>query len=187
MLYYQLVDGIILFIAMDSGFVEDVMMKKTFAAIILVLFLWRIKNCNYMLKGILSISGQAGLFKLVSQAKNSIIVESLIDGKRFPAYSTSRVSALEDISIYTEEGDVKLSEILLKIYAHTNGGEAPTAKASAQELKNYFESVVPNYDKDRVYVSDIKKVLSWYNLLASKNLIDPAKAEQETLDSEENA
>ena len=62
-----------------------------------------------MLKGILSISGQTGLFKLVSQAKNSIIVESLIDGKRFPAYSTSRVSALEDISIYTEEGDVKLS------------------------------------------------------------------------------
>lgn len=140
-----------------------------------------------MLKGILSISGQTGLFKLVSQAKNSIIVESLIDGKRFPAYSTSRVSALEDISIYTEEGDVKLSEILLKIYESTNGGETPTAKASAQDLKNYFETIIPTYDKERVYVSDIKKVLAWYNLLVSKSLIDPAKAQQESDASDEQA
>ena len=140
-----------------------------------------------MLKGILSISGQTGLFKLVSQAKNSIIVESLIDGKRFQAYSTSRVSALEDISIYTEEGDVKLSEILLKIYESTNGGETPTAKASAQDLKNYFETIIPTYDKERVYVSDIKKVLAWYNLLVSKSLIDPAKAQQESDASDEQA
>ncbi len=140
-----------------------------------------------MLKGILSISGQTGLFKLVSQAKNSIIVESLIDGKRFPAYSTSRVSALEDISIYTEEGDVKLSEILLKIYESTNGGETPTAKASAQDLRNYFETIIPTYDKERVYVSDIKKVLAWYNLLVSKSLIDPAKAQQESDASDEQA
>ncbi len=140
-----------------------------------------------MLKGILSISGQTGLFKLVSQAKNSIIVESLIDGKRFPAYSTSRVSALEDISIYTEEGDVKLSEILLKIYESTNGGETPTAKASAQDLRNYFETIIPSYDKERVYVSDIKKVLAWYNLLVSKSLIDPAKAQQESDASDEQA
>ena len=140
-----------------------------------------------MLKGILSISGQTGLFKLVSQAKNSIIVESLIDGKRFPAYSTSRVSALEDISIYTEEGDVKLSEILLKSDESTNGGETPTAKASAQDLKNYFETIIPTYDKERVYVSDIKKVLAWYNLLVSKSLIDPAKAQQESDASDEQA
>ncbi len=140
-----------------------------------------------MLKGILSISGQTGLFKLVSQAKNSIIVESLIDGKRFPAYSTSRVSALEDISIYTEEGDVKLSEIFLNIYENTNGGETPTAKASAQELKKYFETIIPSYDKERVYVSDIKKVLSWYNLLVSKSLIDPSKAQQESDASDEQA
>ncbi|MGV8829324.1 MAG: DUF5606 family protein [Breznakibacter sp.] len=140
-----------------------------------------------MLKGILSISGQTGLFKLVSQAKNSIIVESLIDGKRFPAYSTSRVSALEDISIYTEEGDVKLSEIFLNIYENTNGGETPTSKASAQELKKYFETIIPTYDKERVYVSDIKKVLSWYNLLVSKSLIDPAKAQQESDASDEQA
>ena len=140
-----------------------------------------------MLKGILSISGQTGLFKLVSQAKNSIIVESLIDGKRFPAYSTSRVSALEDISIYTEEGDAKLSEILLKIYESTNGGETPTAKASAQDLRNYFETIIPTYDKERVYVSDIKKVLAWYNLLVSKSLIDPAKAQQESDASDEQA
>lgn len=140
-----------------------------------------------MLKGILSISGQSGLFKLVSQAKNSIIVESLVDGKRFPAYSTSRVSALEDISIYTEEADVKLTEIFLKIFEYTNGGQAPAGKASAHELKSFFETILPTYDKDRVYVSDIKKVFGWYNLLVSKNLIDPANAQQESDASDEQA
>lgn len=132
-----------------------------------------------MLKGILSISGQSGLFKLVSQAKNAIIVESLADGKRFPAYSTARVSALEDISIYTEEGDVKLSEVFLKIYEKTNAGEAPGAKASGAEQKAFFESVLPQYDKERVYTSDIKKVCTWFNLLLSKGLIDPSKVESD--------
>ena len=140
-----------------------------------------------MLKGILSISGQSGLFKLVSQAKNSIIVESLVDGKRFPAYSTARVSALEDISIYTEEGDVKLTEILLKIFENTNGSETPKAKAPAAEMKSYFQTILPTYDKERVYVSDIKKVLTWYNLLVDNKLIDPAKVQDDSSDSEQNA
>lgn len=124
-----------------------------------------------MLKGILSISGQSGLFKLVSQTKNSIIVESLIDGKRFPAYSTSRVSALEDISIYTEEGDVKLSEVFAKIFDKFNGQPVEVSKASSAEIKGLFESALADYDKDKVYVSDIKKVFNWYNLLLSKELI----------------
>ena len=114
-----------------------------------------------MLKGILFISGQPGLFKLVSQAKNSIIVESLIDGKRFPAYSTARVSALEDISIYTDEGDIKLSEIFLKIYENAKGGETPAVKGSPAEMKSYFEHILPSYDKNRVYVSNIKKEHYW--------------------------
>src|SRR5574344_2050787 len=123
-----------------------------------------------MLKGILAITGQSGLFKMVSQAKNSIIVESLVDGTRMPAYASSRVSALEDISMYTEEGDIKLSDVFMKILEHTKGGAAiDPKKASADELKAYFAAVLPTYDKDRVYVSDIKKLFTWYNLLASKD------------------
>ncbi len=131
-----------------------------------------------MLKGILAISGQRGLFKMVSQAKNSIIVESLIDGKRMPAYATSRISALEDISIYTEEEDVKLVDVFKLIYEKENGGQAVNPKKSNNELKDYFESVLPTYDKDRVYVSDIKKVLTWYNLLIEKEMIDPNVVEE---------
>ncbi len=137
-----------------------------------------------MLKGILSISGQSGLFKLVSQTKNSIIVESLVDGKRFPAYSTSRVSALEDISIYTEEGDVKLSEVFSKIFDKFNGQPVESAKASSAEVKSLFESVLADYDKDKVYVSDIKKVFNWYNLLLSKELINTDEAVDNTTASE---
>ncbi len=123
-----------------------------------------------MLKGILAISGQAGLFKMVSQAKNSIIVESLVDGKRMPAYATSRISALEDISIFTEEDDVKLLEVFGLIFEKEEGQPAISHKVSANELKNYFEEILPDYDKDRVYVSDIKKVIMWYNLLLDKDV-----------------
>lgn len=132
-----------------------------------------------MLKGILAISGQRGLFKLVSQAKNSIIVESLIDGKRMPAYATSRISALEDISIYTEDEDVKLFDVFKAIYEKEDGGMAISSKSSGNELKSYFEEVLPLYDKDRVYVSDIKKVLNWYNILIENELFDPNAVEEE--------
>nr|WP_319398422.1 DUF5606 domain-containing protein [uncultured Carboxylicivirga sp.] len=137
-----------------------------------------------MLKGLLAISGQRGLFKMVSQAKNSIIVESLLDGKRIPAYATSRISALEDISIYTEEEDVKLSDVFKAIYEKENGGKAIDTKSSGSELKSYFEEVLPSYDKDRVYVSDIKKVLSWYNILIENDLYDPNAAEEEAESAE---
>lgn len=132
-----------------------------------------------MLKGILAISGQRGLFKLVSQAKNSIIVESLIDGKKMPAYATSRISALEDISIYTEDEDVKLFDVFKAIYEKEEGGIAISPKSSSNELKVYFEAVLPAYDKERVYVSDIKKVLGWYNLLIENKLFDPNAVEEE--------
>ncbi|WP_439185211.1 DUF5606 family protein [Carboxylicivirga taeanensis] len=131
-----------------------------------------------MLKGILAISGQRGLFKLVSQAKNSIIVESLIDGKKMPAYATSRISALEDISIYTEDEDVKLFDVFKAIYEKEEGGVAISPKSSSAELKAYFEEVLPLYDKDRVYVSDIKKVLTWYNLLIENEMFDPNAVEE---------
>ncbi|MCT4586446.1 MAG: DUF5606 domain-containing protein [Carboxylicivirga sp.] len=140
-----------------------------------------------MLKGILAISGQRGLFKLVSQAKNSIIVESLIDGKRMPAYATSRISALEDISIYTEDEDVKLADVFKAVYEKEDGGMAISPKSSGNELKGYFEEILPLYDKDRVYVSDIKKVLSWYNILIENKLFDPNAVEEEEATEESEA
>ena len=137
-----------------------------------------------MLKGILSISGQSGLFKMVAEAKNNIIVESLDTKKRIPVYSTSKVSALEDIAIYTETSDVPLKDILKAISDKEEGGSALSHKSSGNELKKYFEEVVPDYDKDRVYVSDIKKVLQWYNTLQEKEMLDFSENEEETEEAE---
>jgi len=131
-----------------------------------------------MIKGILAISGQSGLFKMLSEAKNSIIVESLETQKKMPVYSTSKVSSLEDIAIFTEKGDVPLKEVFKAIYEKENGGEAISHKSSANELKSYFEKIVPDFDKDRVYVSDIKKVLLWYNLLREKEMLDFSEEEK---------
>ncbi len=132
-----------------------------------------------MLKGLLAISGQSGLFKMVAESKNSIIVESLDTKKRIPVYSTSKVSALEDIAIYTEAGDIPLKDVFKSINEKEEGGEALSPKSSGNELKNYFEEILPDYDKDRVYVSDIKKVLLWYNILHEKQLLDFTEEEQD--------
>lgn len=137
-----------------------------------------------MLKGILSISGQSGLYKLVAESKNNIIVESLDTKKRIPVYSTAKVSALEDIAIYTETSDVPLKEIFKSISDKEEGGSALSHKSSGKELKVYFEEVVPEYDKDRVYVSDIKKVLLWYNTLQEKEMLDFTETEEEKEDTE---
>jgi hypothetical protein len=139
-----------------------------------------------MLKGILSVSGQSGLFKLVAESKNNIIVESLETHKRIPVHSTAKVSALEDIAIYTENGDVPLKDVFKSISQKENGGAAISPKASDYELKAYFEKVVPEYDKDRVYISDIKKVLSWYNALQQKELLDFSETENEKKEIESN-
>lgn len=131
------------------------------------------------LKGILAISGHTGLFKMISQAKNGIIVESLIDKKRMPAYSTSKISSLEDIAIFTMEEDVPLLKVLQKVFTHLDGKGALSHKASGEELKKFFLAVLPDYDQDRVYVSDIKKVVQWYNLLLSEGMIDLEEAKEE--------
>lgn len=125
-----------------------------------------------MLKGILSISGQPGLYKLVAEAKNNIVVESLDNNKRMPVYSTSKVSALEDIAIFTTKEDLPLKEVFKAISEKENGGAAISPKSSDKDLKSYFQVVVPDFDKERVYASDIKKVLNWYNILQEKNLLD---------------
>jgi hypothetical protein len=136
-----------------------------------------------MLKGILSISGQHGLFKLVTETKNSIIVESLLNGKRMPAYSTSKISTLSDISIFTETGEVLLTDVFKRI---KENGKSVSSKASSNEIKAFFEEVLPEYDKDRVYVSDMKKVVQWYLLLNDLNLlIETDEEKQEEVKDEE--
>jgi hypothetical protein len=124
------------------------------------------------LKEIMAISGYPGLFKHISQGRNGIIVESLLDKKRIPAYASMKVSALEDIAIFTEEGEIPLKEVLKRIFEKENGGKAIDPKGSADSVKSYFESVVPEYDKERVYVSDMKKLFTWYNILQSQGMLD---------------
>jgi hypothetical protein len=136
-----------------------------------------------MLKGILAISGKPGLFKLITNAKNSIIVESLVDGKRMPAYATSKISSLEDISIFTLDGDVKLADVFAAIFEKELN--VNTKKASSKELKDLFKRALPDFDEDRVYVSDIKKVFAWYNLLKEKEVITTESIE--ALKKEEKA
>lgn len=127
-----------------------------------------------MLKTVLSISGKPGLYKLVSRGKNMLIVESLADKKRFPAYGNEKIISLGDIAIYTEEDDVPLSEVLTAMKKKENG--APVAldvkKASTADLFAYLGEVLPGFDRDRVHASDVKKLLSWYNLLVAGGMTD---------------
>lgn len=117
------------------------------------------------LKEILAISGQPGLYKFVAQSTRGVIVESLVDGKRMNAASNSKVSALTEISIFTEGEDIPLAEVFTKIYEHTGGQPAINHKEDPARLKAYFAEVLPDYDRDRVHVSDMKKVFSWFNIL----------------------
>jgi hypothetical protein len=124
-----------------------------------------------MLKGILAVSGQPGLFRLITEAKNRIIVESLTTGKRMPASTQAKISSLEDIAVYTHSGDIPLKDIMKRIFDHENGGPAIDFRSSDAEIRKYFEGVVPDYNKDKVYLSDIKKVIHWYNILHEKELL----------------
>lgn len=117
------------------------------------------------LREIMAISGQPGLYKYIAQSRNGVIVESLLDGKRMNASSTSRVSSLTEISMFTEGEDIALAEVFTKMYAATGGKVALSAKESPEKLKAFFAEAVPDYDRERVHVSDIKKAISWFNLL----------------------
>lgn len=120
-----------------------------------------------MLKKILSISGKSGLFKLISQGRNMLIVESLLTHKRQPAYSNEKILSLGDIAMYTEEGEVPLAEVLLAMKKKEEGKtiSIDLKTAEKKELGEYLAAVLPNYDRTRVYPSDIKKLISWYNIL----------------------
>jgi hypothetical protein len=123
------------------------------------------------LKDILSISGYQGLYKYISQGRQGIIVESFEDKKRTCIYTTHKVTTLEDIAIYTSDKEVPLADIFKKIFEKENGGEAINHKSSDEELKKYLAGILPDYDRDRVYVSDIKKVVTWYNILHKHELL----------------
>ncbi len=134
-----------------------------------------------MLKKILSISGRSGLYRLVSYGKNMLLVESLIDGKRFPVHSRERVMALGDISMYTQGEDVPLSQVLENTgKKFENKTIDAKAYSSPDQLHQFMDSVLENWDSERVHNSDIKKVISWYNVLISAGITDfTAKEEEE--------
>ena len=131
------------------------------------------------LSKILSVTGKSGLFKLLSHNKSSFIVESLTDGSRMPVFPNDGVATLDNISIFTEDNDVPLKEVLLSIFKKENGAKSPVNVTDGNALKTYFAEVLPNYDRERVYVSNMKKVVLWYNQLIEKGLIDDKPAEEE--------
>lgn len=126
-----------------------------------------------MLKKILSISGRPGLFRLVSQGKNMLIVENLATGKRTPAYARDKVVSLGDIAIYTTDEDIPLPDVLEKI-KEANNGQPVDLKAykTDADIRKYFATILPDFDDERVYTNDIRKVFSWYNQLIAANVTE---------------
>jgi hypothetical protein len=134
---------------------------------------------------IISISGKPGLFKVLAQSKNGLIVESLLDGKKVPVHGSSRISTLQDISIYTYEEDVPLKEVFQKMFTFEKGNASLSHKDSASALRNRLLEFMPDYDQERVYDSDVKKLFNWYNLLQSKGLVDLEEEGEENKEIEQ--
>ena len=140
------------------------------------------------LSKILSIAGQHGLFRYLAQARGGAVVESLSDGKRSVAGTSNRITTLEDISIYTSEGEVKLREVFLKMKDVLGDAAAPSSKSDSDTLKDLFGKALPEYDGNRFYVSHMKKVVDWYNEIrefASFDFVDPEEEAQEEEKAEE--
>ncbi len=124
-----------------------------------------------VLKDILAISGESGLFKFIAQGKNAIIVEHLETKKRSSAFASAKVSSLDEISVFTEEEDMPLGKVFDLIHEKENGGSAIDFKSDPEKLKTWFAEVLPQYDREKVYSSDIRKLIHWYNILHSLNLL----------------
>ena len=139
-----------------------------------------------MLKEILSVTGKPGLFKLVSQGKNMLIVESLTDGKRIPAYTKDKVVSLGDIAIFTETEEIPLGQVLESLKVKENGAVCSVdSKADNDKLRKFMGEVLPEYDRDRVYPSDIRKLISWYNILINAQITEfVAEEKEETVAAE---
>ena len=132
------------------------------------------------LQGIIAISGKPGLFKVIAQGKNNVIVESLLDGRRFPAFASDRISALDDICIYTYEEDMPLGDVYQKLAEKEDFKKTISHKEPSAKLRENLEAFLPDYDEDRVYDNDIKKLFQWYNLLVDKDIIKKEKEKKET-------
>jgi len=136
------------------------------------------------LSKILAVSGQSGLFLYVSQARSGAIVEALSDKKRSTVGMTSKLTSLADISIYTDDEEVKLQQVFLNMKEVLGDAEAPSPKSDPQELKALFEKALPTYDRDRFYVSHMKKVVDWYNNLKKYASLDFVNPEEESAEQE---
>ncbi len=134
------------------------------------------------LEKIISISGKPGLYKIINQTRGGFLAESLLDNKKISVSGRHNVSLLSEIAIYTLTEEVPLREVFTKIYNKENGKETISHKSSKDELEEFFFNVLPDYDEDRVYASDIKKVVQWYNLLVKNRMTDfsetPSKEEE---------
>ena len=130
------------------------------------------------LQGIISIAGRPGLYKVVAQGKNTVIVESMTDKKRFPAHASDKISSLEDISVYTTDEDIKLTEVYSKMYDKLNGEGALSHKEDPTKLREFVLTFLPNYDSERVYDSDVRKLFQWYNTLLAEGLLTPESKEE---------
>ncbi|MFI3282166.1 MAG: DUF5606 domain-containing protein [Rikenellaceae bacterium] len=137
------------------------------------------------LKEILAISGQPGLYKYVAQSTRGVIVESLIDGKRMNAAASAKVSTLTEISMFTEGEDISLADVFTKIFEYTKGEAAISHKESAEKIKAEFAAVLPEYDRDRVHVSDMKKCFSWFNILVAAGMTSFELPKYDTTESSE--
>ena len=133
-----------------------------------------------ILKDILSISGEHGLFRFIAQGKNAVIVEHLETKKRSSAYGSAKVSSLEDIAIFTDKEDMPLGKVFDLISEKENGGPAIDSKSDGEALRSWFEGILPEFSKDKVYTSDIKKVAYWYNILHKLNLLVKEEPESVT-------
>ena len=131
------------------------------------------------LKKIISVSGEHGLFEYVAQSRNGIIAQSLITGQRKAFGPSSKVSSLSDISIYTEDGEVSMKQVLEAIAEKTSKARAMDSKSSPDKIKEFFRTVIPTYDEDRFYVSHMKKVLDWYNCLAEFGSLEFVEEEED--------
>lgn len=129
------------------------------------------------LKSIISITGKPGLYKIVSQTKSGFIVESLAEGKKLPVYATDKVSALEDICIYTTTEDMPIIDVYTKVYDTTKGAVAIDHNAKPEELRAYLAKIVPEFDQERVYNSDLKKLFLWFNILIKSEFFKQQEAE----------
>jgi hypothetical protein len=139
------------------------------------------------LEKIITVTGKGGLFKVISGGKGVVIAESLLDGKRHPIHSSQKVSTLSDISMFTYEEDVPLRMVLENANKAFNGQPGPSHKAEGKDIRKAMEQILPEYDKERVYESDLRKFFQWYNLLSEKNMLDFEEApDSETENTAEN-